>query len=696
MTNRTISFILSVSSFLTNQLYAQNNNSDIELNIKEQPTYYNLNKALRNKENVYKLNLAQKNLKKFPVEIFELKKLRHLILDSNQITTIPKAINLLKKLEVFSIARNNIQYIPPLIGELENLSYLYVDFNRLIDLPPELFHLYNLKVLYVNNNDLRELPVDFMKLKGLQILVASNNKFENIPNGIGHLYSLKKLSLSNNSIKELPDKFFELSSLKFLYLQRNQLIEIDDDIEKLTKLEVLNLSENKIKKLSSKIGELHQLEKLYVDNNEIELFPLEINNFINLSILSIDNNPIGTLPEGLVNLKKLESLSIKGVILNPFPQVLYDLQNNGIKIYGLTTKELYEVKLLLSQARNKKLIGNYNEAIEKYNKIIQLDTNNVQAMYGLASSFLENGDFDLAKETCEKALTKNPSNELIQKINLTYDNSLVESNLTTRLINKHENEPPNFALGKYYYDLERYDTAIVYFQKSIKLNPSYTDSHFYLAIASLIKEEKIPFIFSTLRYLTLELNGKKAKTILPFLFYRMNMETGVEGKKGNISYYDSYIIRDDDDEIIYKSESPQADLLGAMLLGISRSNIISDDTLENDTIIKKLVQTVLHTNETNLEIFQYKLNLICKSDSNEIEKFDSFSKDYYLPYYRDLITNGHLETFSYIINDIRQRSLNSISASQENNFAVWLKDNSAKLDEFNMWSKNYKWKSSLE
>ena len=675
-------------SFLTITASIGQSNVENEVNITEKPVYYSLSKALRNAENVYKLDLSKKKLKEFPIEILKLKELRYLILDSNQVTSIPSQINELKKLEYLSLSHNNIQNLPSSLGELTELRFLYLDYNKISVLPVKFFLLVKLKVLFINNNTLIEIPPEIKVFRELKRLVASNNQFENIPDEIGHLYNLENVTFSNNHIKSLPEHFYELSNLKFLYLSDNDLKKIDSRINKLKKLEIFALENNKLKYLPTEIGELSELQSLYLYHNEIDSLPPEIGNLFKLKNLFIGGNPIKEIPTLYNRLSNLEVLNVKNLSFNPFPQALYDLQNNGTKIVNLKTNELYQAKLLLSQARNKKLTENFIEAIKKYEELIRIDTNNVTAMSELASVLIDISEFDKAADVCKRALSKNASQKTLDEIRMKHSNSINRTNKYDEIINSYKskiysdsiNVIPYFELGKFYYDQKKYEEAKIVFQKAIKINPFHSDSHFYLAVIFLSLEQKELFIFSSLRLFSLEPNSNRTKTTFPFLLTRMNMKSGAETKKGSTSYFDSYIIRNENNEIIYKSEEPMADLLMAMLLDLTKSDMFSNDSLKTDTIIKNVVESAFYFNKSNVEIFQLELSKICKTNKDEIKQEEKIFWDFYLPYYSNLIENDHLETFSYSINKIRNND-------QDN--AKWFKTNSDKVEKFNLWKKNY-------
>ncbi len=660
-----------------------------EINLSDKPVYYSLSKALRNASEVYKLNLSNKDLKEFPEDIFKLKELRYLILDSNKISSIPPQIAELHKLKCLSFSTNNIKELPSEIGSLSELRYFYVDHNQLSVLPPEFYKLAKLEEVFINSNQLTVIAPEIKVLKELRRLVAANNKFESIPDEIGYLYNLKKLSISNNLIKELPEHFYELTNLINLYFSENQLIEIDAKINKLNKLEVLALDKNKIKSLPPETGELIELTSLYIEENLLDSVPKEIGDLFKLKELFMGNNPMKVIPTRFNHLSNLKYLNIKDLVLQPFPQVLYDLQNNGTKIVGLTTNELYQAKIILSQARNKKLTENYPQAILKYEQLIKLDTNNVMVMSELASAYLLNSEYDKSAVLCRRALTKNASQKTLEEVRTTLSNSLNKTNKFDLVVNeylakiKSDSTNPNvyFDLGKFYFDQQKFEEAQKVFFKAVKIDPNHAESHFYLAILFLQADKDDLFVLSALRLFELEPNSTKTKTTFPFILTRMKMKSGVE-KRGSTSYFDSYIIRNENNEIVYKSESPQADLLTAMLSDLIKNDVYTNDkdSSDTDSIAIKVMEAVLYTNKSNTEIFQ--LELTNKTKKTDQKEEDKVFWNYYLPYYSEIIENGYLETYSNIINSIRGNDPKN---------AKWLKANIDKVDKYVAWNKKFKW-----
>jgi Leucine-rich repeat (LRR) protein len=98
--------------------------------------------------------LNSKGITVIPNEIYKLKKLKSLNLDSNKIKKLPENIGKLQKLERLSLANNQIKQIPSSIVKILNLNYL--------DL---------------SNNDLESLPENIDKLKCLSLLDLRGNNF---------------------------------------------------------------------------------------------------------------------------------------------------------------------------------------------------------------------------------------------------------------------------------------------------------------------------------------------------------------------------------------------------------------------------------------------------------------------------------------------------------------------------------------
>ncbi|MDR6845618.1 hypothetical protein [Flavobacterium granuli] len=174
-----------------------------------------------------------------PEEIGKLKNLKILYLSRMPLKKVSTAIATLGNLERLSIDGtastysmagviykfDGIDYIPKEIGNLKSLKYLGLEKNNLEEIPKEIGLLNNLTVLALDYNNLKTLPMGIYNLQNLQNLLLSNNAFEYLPEDIGNLKSLKRLNLENNKLKFLPKSIENLKNLIRLNIKGNEISE---------------------------------------------------------------------------------------------------------------------------------------------------------------------------------------------------------------------------------------------------------------------------------------------------------------------------------------------------------------------------------------------------------------------------------------------------------------------------------------
>lgn len=132
--------------------------------------YTDINEALKHPEQVIKLELRRKKLKKFPIEILQFTNLQYLDLSKNSIKELPTEIQQLKDLQYLAISKNGLEELTPQIGELKNLYYLNLNQNDLSTLPKEIGKLERLRSLDLWSNNIDKFPDEIKDLKNLKIL----------------------------------------------------------------------------------------------------------------------------------------------------------------------------------------------------------------------------------------------------------------------------------------------------------------------------------------------------------------------------------------------------------------------------------------------------------------------------------------------------------------------------------------------
>jgi Leucine-rich repeat (LRR) protein len=100
-----------------------------------------------NLHNLRTLNFSNNELKLFPLQICELRRLETLSITSNNISDIPRTISNLCNLKVLDLSKNKIRLLPTEICQLTKLETLNIKYNNITAIPLEICKLVNLQVL---------------------------------------------------------------------------------------------------------------------------------------------------------------------------------------------------------------------------------------------------------------------------------------------------------------------------------------------------------------------------------------------------------------------------------------------------------------------------------------------------------------------------------------------------------------------
>ncbi|XP_012272079.1 leucine-rich repeat protein 1 [Orussus abietinus] len=134
--------------------------------------------------------------KSFDRQILRLQCLRVLNLSDNQISALPKELDLLKNLQELNLANNLLGSAP-----LSRWAWLNGESMR-----------HGLRLLDISSNNIATLPPQIGNLTALITLKAGDNALSYLPQAIGSMINLKYLDISGNKLLFLP------GSLKHLRL----------------------------------------------------------------------------------------------------------------------------------------------------------------------------------------------------------------------------------------------------------------------------------------------------------------------------------------------------------------------------------------------------------------------------------------------------------------------------------------------
>ncbi|KAM0789498.1 hypothetical protein ACM66B_000317 [Microbotryomycetes sp. NB124-2] len=252
------------------------------------------------------LNLSFAKLSSLSTELFDnLGAVENLVLDSNQIRTLPDNIGTLVNLVHLSIKNNLLTDLPSTIGRLQRLQTLSVSGNNLATLPATIWLCSALSSLNASSNLLNDFPDPPL----------SNNMDGSVDDLDGRKLSVSTKAPSTSSGRLAPPLAL---SLQRLYMGDNQCTDdVFAPISLMTELRMLNLSFNALSEIpSSSLFRLSQLEELYLSGNKLtSLPPDDLERLVNLRLIYLNGNRLQTLPAELGKIKKLYALDVGSNVL---------------------------------------------------------------------------------------------------------------------------------------------------------------------------------------------------------------------------------------------------------------------------------------------------------------------------------------------------------------------------------------------
>lgn len=188
------------------------------------------------------LGLSDLGLSRLHPSLGSLTFLRELMLEGNQLRTLPTNLGSIRELDVLDLKGNPLGSVPDALRDMDSLRILELDSCGLDSLPGWIGDLDRIWYLGVGNNRLQTLPPSFERLRRLGILSIFNNRLRTLPTGFHRLDSLSELWAASNQLEALPDSFHRLPSLSTLQLDGNPLKSLPDSIGRLGTLRDLRLT----------------------------------------------------------------------------------------------------------------------------------------------------------------------------------------------------------------------------------------------------------------------------------------------------------------------------------------------------------------------------------------------------------------------------------------------------------------------
>ncbi|OAZ03913.1 tetratricopeptide repeat protein [Flavobacterium succinicans] len=313
--------------------------------------------------------------------------------------------------------------------------------------------------------------------------------------------------------------------------------------------------------------------------------------------------------------------------------------------------------------------GDYSGAINKYNKALELDKDNLLALSEKAFSLISLEKYDDAIEICKLAIKAHPGED-VKNVYVSYGNALDHLKKTDESLEVYSEGIklfPNyyqlhFNKGITYSSIKKYDDAINCFKNSISINPKHAGSLNAIGILEM-EQNRIPSILAFSRFFIIEPQTARSKKNFQYM-RKLLMQGVTETTKQSVSInIDSNMLNDSTDTGKKKENN------------FSMTDLILSMDASQDFDKK-------NNNKTDVEKFIRKFETICSSLEESKKDNFGFYWEFLAPYFIEMKNKKLIEPFAYIV---------FVDSSSED-VSKWYKKNQDELDRFYDWSKNYNWK----
>lgn len=314
--------------------------------------------------------------------------------------------------------------------------------------------------------------------------------------------------------------------------------------------------------------------------------------------------------------------------------------------------------------------GQYDKAIEEYDKALIFDKDNIFAYSEKAMTLMRQKKEREAIKLCEKAIEIHPKNSNLESIYITMGTCYSHLDLPHKAIEKYDEGLqlfPNqyllhFNKGISYYGLDYYDEALRCFEKALTTNPFHAGSHNAIANIHQMKHNRIPSILSYSFFLLIEPEGNRAKRNFEQLIYVMKSNVERTDKKNiTININSSQIDEIEDGDSIKANNFSSIDLILSLTDALELSKN-SKDKMDRESFYNKIES----------------MSSLLKSSRSENK---GFYWEFYAQFFIDMLDNEHLEAYSYI----------AFMTTQDKKIVKWIEKNDDKIKALYEWTRNYSW-----
>lgn len=305
----------------------------------------------------------------------------------------------------------------------------------------------------------------------------------------------------------------------------------------------------------------------------------------------------------------------------------------------------------------------YDGAIRKYEEVLKVNPDNVDALWELSYSYSAKEDHAKSLEISYRGARY--KSKLLAGFYTSIANNLDnlgESKKAVEIYKAAIKLTPDYALLHYnlavtYRKLGMFDDARKSVKRAVVFDPDRPSSHLVLGELFYSSGYRTPAFLAMSRFLVLEPKSERSATAYNVVLNVLQGGVSVDDKSGNIK--------------ISLEKSPKKDEGDFDVIDLSMGLSKAADSLEENKGKTK----------AQLAVEQLNTFLSILSELDQKENKSKFVFRYYVPYFIELKKRNYVEPFYYYIS----RSDNNSDVEK------WLGDNFRRVSEFLNWSKQYQW-----
>lgn len=298
--------------------------------------------------------------------------------------------------------------------------------------------------------------------------------------------------------------------------------------------------------------------------------------------------------------------------------------------------------------------GNFEKAIETYQKALDIDSKSSLVNYEIALSYFYNKDFKNAIKHCDIVL--NNKDQYIKEAYVTKGSSLdnlgntkASIKLFKKAIKMFDNDVMlyyNLALN--YYKLQDFENAENYVTKGIASNSNHSSSHLILAYINYNNNKRTQSLLNLHYFLFLEPNSRRSAEAGKLIQEIMRSNVSQDPNKPNTINL-TWSVPDKDNEF------GSTELMLSMLEA-SKTLKENIDKTEDELFIKNTTSFFKMLGE--------------RKNKNK----ESIYWDIYIPFFNNLAQSEHMNAYCYFV----MQAINPYSKA-------WMEVNTDQVDAFDLW-----------